>query len=45
MMMYMEDMDITSDVLDAQMEWECWPMDDRIEVFEVPLDGVGPAAF
>jgi hypothetical protein len=45
MMTYMEDMDITSDVLDAQMEWECWPMDDRIEVFEAPLEGVGPAAF
>ncbi len=33
MRMYLEDMDITSDDLDAQMDWECWPTMDEIEDF------------
>jgi hypothetical protein len=33
MRMYLEDMDITSDDLDAQMDWECWPTTDKIEDF------------
>ena len=33
MRMYLEDMDITSDDLDAQMDWECWPVDDAVEDF------------
>jgi hypothetical protein len=45
MMTYLEDMDITPDVLDAQMEWDCWPMDDGIEAFEATLDSGGHAAF
>ena len=45
MMTYLEDMDITPDVLDAQMEWDCWPMDDGIEEFEATLDSGGHAAF
>jgi hypothetical protein len=45
MMTYLENMDITPDVLDAQMEWDCWPMDDGIEAFEATLDSGGHAAF
>ena len=45
MMTYLENMDITQEVLDEQMEWDCWPMGDDIEAIEPPLDGDGPAAF
>ncbi len=30
---YLEDMDITTDVLDDQMDWECWPVNDEVEDF------------
>jgi hypothetical protein len=33
MRMYLEDMDITSDDLDAQMVWKCWPATNKIEDF------------
>ncbi len=45
MMTYLEEMDITPDVLDEQMEWDCWPMGDGVEKFEPPLDGNATAAF
>ncbi len=45
MMTYLEDMDITPDVQDEQMEWDCWPMGDGVEEFEPPLDGKANAAF
>ena len=45
MMTYLEEMDITPDVLDEQMEWDCWPMGDDVETFEPPLDGNATAAF
>ncbi len=44
MMTYLEEMDITPDVLDEQMEWDCWPMGDGIEAFEATLDSGGHAA-
>ena len=25
---YLEDMDISAEVLDAQMDWDCWPEDE-----------------
>ena len=28
---YIDYMDISEDVLDHQMDWECWPVDDTIE--------------
>jgi hypothetical protein len=39
MKMFLEEMDITLDVLDEQMDWECWPTDDDIDDFDVHLDG------
>ncbi len=45
MMTYLEEMDITPDVQDEQMEWDCWPMDDGVEKFEPPMDGNATAAF
>jgi hypothetical protein len=36
---FLEEMDITPNVLDEQMDWECWPTDDDIEDFDVHLDG------
>jgi hypothetical protein len=40
MRMYLEDMDITSDDLDAQMDWECWTTTDKIEDFGYTEDTV-----
>jgi hypothetical protein len=40
---YLEEMDITPDILDEQMEWECWPLEDGIEDYEVYMDGGAPA--
>ena len=34
---YLDDMDILEDVLDDQMDWECWPVDDEIEDFGLDL--------
>ncbi len=28
---YLEHMDISTDVLDTQIDWECWPVDDDME--------------
>jgi hypothetical protein len=36
---FLEEMDITLDVLDEQMDWECWPTDDDIEDFDTHLNG------
>jgi len=30
---YLDYMDISAEVLDEQMDWECWPVDDAIEDF------------
>jgi hypothetical protein len=30
---YLEYMDISSDILDTQMDWECWPADNQVEEF------------
>ena len=30
---YLEYMDISSETLDTQMDWECWPVDDNVEDF------------
>jgi hypothetical protein len=32
---YLDYMDISADVLDAQMDWECWPVDDDVENFDL----------
>ena len=41
---YLEEMDITPDVLDDQMEWECWPLEDGIKDYEVHMDSGAPAS-
>jgi hypothetical protein len=38
MRLYLEDMDITSGVLDDQMDWECWPANDKVEDFGITVD-------
>jgi hypothetical protein len=30
---YRDYMDIFAEVLDDQMDWECWPVDDEVEAF------------
>ncbi len=40
---YLEEMDITPDVLDEQMEWECWPLEDGIKDYDVHMDSGAPA--
>jgi hypothetical protein len=45
MMAYLEDMYITHEVLDKQMEWDCWPMGDGTEELAPTQDGNEKAAF
>ena len=45
MMAYLEDMDITPEVLDKQMEWDYWPMGDGMEELAPTQDGNEKAAF
>ena len=40
---FLEETDITTDVLDEQIEWGCWPLEDDIKDFDVHLDGGTPA--
>ncbi len=42
MMAYLDDMDITPDILDDQMDWDCWPAEDTMEEMAAPGD---PAVF
>jgi hypothetical protein len=35
---YLEDMDITTDVLDDQMNCECWPVNDEVEDFKFAVE-------
>jgi hypothetical protein len=30
---YLDYMDISAEVLDEQMDWDCWPVDDEVEDF------------
>jgi hypothetical protein len=34
---YMDYMDISAEVLDDQMDWECWPIDDEVEEFDFDI--------
>ena len=34
---YLEYMDISAEVLDAQMDWDCWPVDDDVEDFGLDI--------
>jgi hypothetical protein len=40
MQAYLEYMDILAEMLDNQMDWECWPIDDEVEEFDfdIPLE-------
>ena len=31
---YLEYMNISSETLDTQVDWECWPVDDDVEDFD-----------
>ena len=31
---YLDYMDISAEMLDDQMDWECWPIDDEVEEFD-----------
>ncbi len=31
---YLDYMDILAEMLDDQMDWECWPIDDEVEEFD-----------
>ncbi len=35
---YLNSMDILADMLDSQMDWECWPVDDTLEDFGQDVD-------
>jgi hypothetical protein len=34
---YLEYMDISAEILDAQMDWDCWPVDDEVEDFGLDI--------
>ncbi len=42
---YLEDMDITIDVLDDQMDWECWPVNDKVEDFGFAVEDSAAEGF
>jgi hypothetical protein len=33
---YLEYMDMTPKMLDSQMDWDCWPEDNKMEEYEAP---------
>ncbi len=37
---YLDYMDISTEMLDNQMDWECWPIDDEVKDFDfdMPLE-------
>jgi len=35
---YLDYMDISAEVLDNQMDWECWPVDDEVEDFGLDVE-------
>jgi hypothetical protein len=35
---YLDSLDISADMLDNQMDWECWPVDDALEDFGQDVD-------
>ena len=41
---YLNYMDISAEMLDEQMDWECWPIDEEVEEFDfdVPLESSPP---
>ncbi len=34
---YLDCMDILAEMLDDQMDWECWPIDDEVEEFDFDI--------
>jgi hypothetical protein len=34
---YLDYMDISAEMLDDQMDWECWPIDDEVEEFDFDI--------
>jgi hypothetical protein len=41
---YLDYMDISMEVLDEQMDWDCWPVDDEMEDFGIDISQESPAA-
>jgi hypothetical protein len=35
---YLDSLDISADMLEDQMDWECWPVDDTFEDFGQDVD-------
>jgi hypothetical protein len=44
MQAYLDYMDISTEVLDEQMDWDCWPVDDEMEDFGIKILQESPAA-
>ncbi len=40
---YLEYMDISMEVLDNQMDWDCWPVDDDVEDFDFAVSADSPS--
>ena len=45
MLTYLEDMDIMPDILDDQMDWDCWPTGDNVEEMVATRVCEDPAVF
>jgi hypothetical protein len=37
-------MDISTEVLDEQMDWDCWPVEDEMEDFGINISQESPTA-
>ena len=44
MQAYLDYMDISAEMLDNQMDWECWPIDDEVKDFDfdIPSESSSP---
>jgi hypothetical protein len=40
---YLDYMDILAEMLDNQMDWECWPVDDEVEEFDFDTPESSPS--
>ena len=41
---YLDYMDISTEVLDEQMDWDCWTVDDEMEDFGMDISQESPTA-
>ncbi len=40
---YLEYMDVSTEVLDNQMDWDCWPVDNDVEDFDFAVLAESPS--